>query len=132
MSGSGNLYIYILIMAGISYILRTLPMVIMRKPLKNKFLKSFLFYLPYVTLTVMTFPAIITVTGSYISGFAALIVGALLAYFTRNLFCCLRLLCVGVDTFAHTLSAVCTIAKNRHDFCTNIMKVITLGKGQNC
>ncbi len=97
MSGSGNLYIYILIMAGISYILRTLPMVIMRKPLKNKFLKSFLFYLPYVTLTVMTFPAIITVTGSYISGFAALIVGALLAYFTRNLFivacgCCASVL----------------------------------------
>lgn len=97
MSGSGNIYIYILIMAGISYILRTLPMVIMRKPLKNKFLKSFLYYLPYVTLTVMTFPAIITVTGSYISGFAALIVGALLAYFTRNLFivacgCCASVL----------------------------------------
>lgn len=94
---SGNLYIYIFIMAGISYVLRTLPMVVMRKPLKNKFLKSFLYYLPYVTLTVMTFPAIITATGDYVAGFAALVVGALLAYFTRNLFivacgCCASVL----------------------------------------
>ena len=47
-------------------------------------------------------------------------------------YCRLRLLCVGADTFFHTLRAVCTIAKNRHVFCTNIMKVTTVGKGQNC
>ena len=73
-------------MAGISYVLRTLPMVVMRRPLKDKFLRAFLSYHPYVTLTVMTVPAIITATGDYTAGFAALVVGVLLAYFTKKLF----------------------------------------------
>ena len=53
-----NIYIYILIMGGISYLIRVLPMTLIRKPLKNQFLQSFLYYVPYVTLAVMTFPAI--------------------------------------------------------------------------
>lgn len=52
-----NIYIYILIMGGISYLIRVLPMTLIRKPLKNQFLQSFLYYVPYVTLAVMTFPA---------------------------------------------------------------------------
>ena len=54
-----NIYIYILIMGGISYLIRVLPMTLIRKPLKNQFLQSFLYYVPYVTLAVMTFPAIL-------------------------------------------------------------------------
>ncbi len=91
---SGNVYIYIFIMAGVSYLLRTLPMTVMRKPIKNRFIRSLLYYIPYVTLTVMTFPAILSATGSTLTGAAALIVGILLSYFTGNLFivaigCCM-------------------------------------------
>ncbi len=63
-----NIYIYILIMGGISYFIRVLPMTLIRKPLKNQFLQSFLYYVPYVTLAVMTFPAILHATQSPISG----------------------------------------------------------------
>ena len=71
-----NIYIYILIMGGISYLIRVLPMTLIRKPLKNQFLQSFLYYVPYVTLAVMTFPAILHATQSPISGVLALIVAA--------------------------------------------------------
>ncbi len=66
-----NIYIYILIMGGISYLIRVLPMTLIRKPLKNQFLQSFLYYVPYVTLAVMTFPAILHATQSPISGVLA-------------------------------------------------------------
>ena len=56
-----NIYIYILIMAGVSYLIRVTPLTLIRKQIKSRFLQSFLYYVPYVTLSVMTFPAIITV-----------------------------------------------------------------------
>lgn len=92
-----NIYLYILVMAIVSYIIRALPLTVIRKPITNKYIKSFLFYIPYVTLTVMTFPAIIYATDSTFSGIAALVVGVLLAIFTRNLFvvasgCCIVVL----------------------------------------
>ena len=67
-----NIYIYILIMGGISYLIRVLPMTLIRKPLKN--------YVPYVTLAVMTFPAILHATQSPISGVLALVVGVVAAW----------------------------------------------------
>lgn len=75
-----NIYIYILIMGGISYLIRVLPMTLIRKPLKNQFLQSFLYYVPYVTLAVMTFPAILHATQSPISGVLALVVGVVAAW----------------------------------------------------
>ena len=72
-----NIYIYILIMGGISYLIRVLPMTLIRKPLKNQFLQSFV---PYVTLAVMTFPAILHATQSPISGVLALVVGVVAAW----------------------------------------------------
>ncbi len=89
-----NIYLYILIMAGVSYGIRVLPMTLIRKPIENKFIQSFLFYVPYVTLAVMTFPAILEATQSPISGLFALIVGVTVAWFGGNLFhvaisCCL-------------------------------------------
>lgn len=92
-----SIYIYILVMAIVSYIIRVLPLTVIRKPITNKFVRSFLFYIPYVTLTVMTFPAIIYATDSTFAGIAALVVGILLAVFTRNLFvvasgCCIVVL----------------------------------------
>ena len=75
-----NIYIYILIMGGISYLIRVLPMTLIRKPLKNRFLQSFLYYVPYVTLAVMTFPAILHSTQSPVSGALALVVGIIAAW----------------------------------------------------
>lgn len=67
-----DVYIYILIMALASFAIRILPLTLIQKEIKNPFLKSFLYYVPYITLAVMTFPAIIEVTQSPISGAIAL------------------------------------------------------------
>ena len=81
-----NKYIYILIMAGVTYLIRVAPLTLIRKPINNKFIKSFLYYVPYVTLAVMTFPAIIYSTGSIYSGILALVAGVILAYKGVSLF----------------------------------------------
>ena len=81
-----NMYIYILITGVISYIIRVLPLTLIRKPIENTFLQSFLYYVPYVTLAVMTFPAIIYATASPVSGAAALAVALFFAYKGKSLF----------------------------------------------
>lgn len=81
-----NTYIYILIMAVVIYLIRLLPLTLIRKKITNITLRSFLFYVPYVTLAVMTFPAILEATNSIWSGLAALIVGGLLAFWGLGLF----------------------------------------------
>ena len=81
-----NVYIYIFIMAAVTFLIRVLPLTLISKKITNVTLRSFLFYVPYVTLAVMTFPAIIEATNSVWSGLAALIVGVLLAYFGVSLF----------------------------------------------
>ena len=63
-----NVYVYILIMAGVTYLVRVLPITLIRRQIKNRFLKSFLYYVPYVTLAVMTFPAILSATQTPVSG----------------------------------------------------------------
>lgn len=93
---SHNIYIYILIMGAVTYLIRTLPLTLIRKEIKSHLIKSFLFYVPYVTLAVMTFPAIINSTGSVISGAAALIVGVLAAWFGRSLLQVSILCCITV------------------------------------
>lgn len=59
-----NLYMYIFVMAAVTYLIRMLPLTLIRKEIKNTFIKSFLYYVPYVTLAVMTFPAILTATAN--------------------------------------------------------------------
>lgn len=81
-----KVYIYIAIMFAVTYLIRVLPLTLIRKKIKNKTIRSFLYYVPYVTLAVMTFPAIIEATGSVWSGAAALVAGMLLAYFGVSLF----------------------------------------------
>lgn len=81
-----NIYIYIIVMAAVIYLIRLLPLTLIRKKITNKTLRSFLFYVPYVTLAVMTFPAILEATNSIWSGLAALITGVLLSYFGVSLF----------------------------------------------
>ena len=73
-------------MALVTYLIRVLPLTLIRKEIKNRTIRSFLYYVPYVTLAVMTFPAILSATGSIYSAWAALIVGVLLAFKGRSLF----------------------------------------------
>lgn len=80
-----NVWIYLIVMFAVVYLVRVLPLAIFRKPIKNKFLRSFLYYAPYITLAVMTFPDIVNATQSPIAGAAALIVGTLAAWLGAGL-----------------------------------------------
>ena len=91
-----NPYLYIACMAGVTYLIRVLPLTLIRKEIKNKTVRSFLYYVPYVTLAVMTFPAILTATQSPIAAAVALVVAILLAWFGRSLFQVAVLSCVTV------------------------------------
>ena len=83
---SSKIYLYILVCAGVSLLIRELPLTLIRKPIKNRFLRSFLYYVPCVTLAVMTFPAILHATSSPVAGLAALVLGIAAAWFGANLF----------------------------------------------
>lgn len=81
-----NKYIYLLVAALVIYLIRAIPLTMIRKNITNKFIRSFLYYVPYVTLSVMTFPAILSATGSTISASIGFIVAFVLAYVDGNLF----------------------------------------------
>ncbi|MBR6851768.1 MAG: AzlD domain-containing protein [Lachnospiraceae bacterium] len=92
-----NYYIYIVAMALVTYLIRVLPLTLLRKPITNRFFRSFLYYVPYVTLAVMTFPAILFSTSRLLDGGMAFAVGIVLAWTSGNLFvvelgCCLVVL----------------------------------------
>lgn len=89
-----NIYLALTVMALTVYVIRVSPLLFLRKPIKNRWFRSFLYYVPYVTLSVMTFPAILTVTENPLCGFFALIVGVLISWFFGDLFavsiaCCI-------------------------------------------
>lgn len=89
-----NTYLYIAIMAAVTIAIRVLPLTLIRKQIKNQFLRSFLYYVPFVTLSVMTFPAIIDATNTPLAGALALTAGVILAWRGASLFsvsaaCCL-------------------------------------------
>lgn len=81
-----NIYIYLGIMVGITFAIRVLPLTLIKRQIRSPFLKSFLYYVPYATLAVMTFPAILDATQSALSGAAAMVVGVLAAWFGASLF----------------------------------------------
>ena len=87
-----NTWLSLLIMTLSIYAVRMLPFLLLRKNITNRFIRSFLFYVPYVTLAVMTFPAILSATANPGAGLCALIVGILVAWFKGDLFttavCC--------------------------------------------
>ena len=83
---NNRIYLYILVMAGVTYLIRVLPLTLIRKEIKNTYIRSFLYYVPYVTLSVMTFPAILTATASVWSAVIALVIAIFLAYRGKSLF----------------------------------------------
>ena len=82
---SGNIWIYILVSGLVSFVIRNLPLTFIRKPITNRFIRSFLYYIPYAVLTAMTIPAIFTATASVVSACAGLAVAVILALQKRSL-----------------------------------------------
>ena len=80
-----NIYLYILVMAVTTYLIRALPLTLLKKPIRSRFLRSFLRYVPTACLTAMTFPAILYATDHVISGAAGLVVGVILALKNKSL-----------------------------------------------
>lgn len=100
MSGK-QIYAALFIMALTIYAIRLAPFLFLRKPITNRWFRSFLYYVPFVTLAVMTFPAILTATGEIRTGTAALVVGLLTAWFSGDLFvvavsCCVTVFLVAL------------------------------------
>ena len=79
------IYVYILVMAVTTYLIRAIPLVFLKKPIKSRFLRSFLHYVPAACLTAMTFPAILYATDNIISGALGLLVGVFLAFKNKSL-----------------------------------------------
>ena len=78
------------------FLIRVLPLTLIRKPIENKFIRDFLYYVPYVTLSVMTFPAIIDATDNPLAGLISLILGIFAAYKEMGLFKVTVICCVSV------------------------------------
>ena len=91
-----NIYIYIFVMAFATWCMRVVPSLIMKKPIENRFAKSFLHYVPYVTLAVMTFPAIVQATDQPIAGLVAFIAGILAAWYGVSLIGVASICCISV------------------------------------
>ena len=81
-----NILAYLFVMSLVSFIIRVLPVTLIRRQIKNRFIRSLLFYLPYATLAVMTFPAILSISENPLCGAAAFAASLLTAWFTKNLF----------------------------------------------
>lgn len=89
-----NIYLYLLVMSAVTLAIRVLPLTLLRKPIRSRFVRSFLYYVPYITLAVMTFPAIVEATQVAAAGWLALLGGVALAWLGASLFqvsaaCCL-------------------------------------------
>lgn len=93
---SQNTYMYLLVAALTLYAIRAIPLTLIQKEISNTFIRSFLYYVPYVTLAVMAFPAIITATGMPISGVVAFVVAVVVAWVDGNLFKVAVAACVAV------------------------------------
>ena len=96
---SRNPYLYLFLMAAVTYAVRVLPLTLLKRRITNPILHSFLYYVPYVTLAVMTFPAIVEATQTPVAGALALVVGIALAFGGASLFkvsatCCVTVLLV--------------------------------------
>lgn len=80
-----NVYLYILVMAGVTYLIRMLPLALSKKEITNNYIKSFLYYVPYACLAAMTFPAILYSTANIYSALVGLITAVIAAYKGKSL-----------------------------------------------
>lgn len=91
-----NVYVYIFLMAAVTYLIRVLPLTLIRREITNRTIRSFLYYIPYVTLAVMTFPSIMSATQSRVSALCAFAVSIILAWNKKSLFTVSVLSCIVV------------------------------------
>jgi branched-subunit amino acid transport protein len=89
-------YVYILVMALVTYLIRVIPLTVFRKKIENRYIKSFLYYVPYTCLTAMTFPAILYATANIWSALAGVIVAVILAFRNKSLVTVAAFACVAV------------------------------------
>ena len=101
-----EIYIYIAIMSAVTLAIKILPLTLIRGEIKNVTLKSFLHYVPYVTLAVMTFPAMIYATRTEFSGLCALFVGIISAWLGQSLFRVAVICCVTVFVLEFMLEKI--------------------------
>ena len=94
--GEYRIYFYILVMAGVTYLIRMLPITFVRKEITSPFVRSFLFYVPYSCLAAMTFPAILSSTGSFVSAIAGFAVAVVAALKEKSLLTVALLACAAV------------------------------------
>lgn len=91
-----SIYLYILVMAVVTYLVRALPLLLMRKEITNTFVKSFLYYMPYACLAAMTFPAILGATSYLISGIVGFVAACVAAYLERSMITVALIACAAV------------------------------------
>ena len=89
-------YVYIAVMAFVSYLIRVIPLTVFRKKIENRYIQSFLYYVPYTCLTAMTFPAILYATESIWSALAGVAVAAALAFYNKSLLTVAAFACAAV------------------------------------
>lgn len=89
-------FIYLLVMAGITYLIRMLPLTLIKKKIKNRFILSFLYYIPYAVLSVMTIPAIFYSTGNMIAAAIGFVFAMALAYMGKSLTAVAAISCLAV------------------------------------
>ena len=80
-----NFFLGLIVMAGVTYLIRLVPMVLIKKKIENRFIRSFLYYVPYTVLTVMAFPTMFSCTGNYVSGTIAVVICIFLAYISHGM-----------------------------------------------
>jgi branched-subunit amino acid transport protein len=78
-------FLYLLVMAGVTYLIRMLPLVLCREKIENRFVRSFLYYIPYAVLSAMTIPAIFYSTGCFLSALLGLAVAVVLSLLEKKL-----------------------------------------------
>lgn len=99
------LYVYLLVMAGTTYLIRMIPFTVFRRKIKSRFLRSLFYYLPYTVLSAMTFPFIFYSTGSFITALCGTIAALTVSYFRNSLIIVSLAACAGalISSFAVTL-----------------------------
>ena len=100
------IYAYIFVMAGVTYLIRVLPLTLFQKKITNVYIRSFLYYVPYACLTAMTFPAILYATESPVSAFAGLVTAVVFAVKGNSLVTVAGFSCVAVFLAERILGCV--------------------------
>ena len=107
MSETLKIICYIVVMAGVTYLIRAVPFVVFRKKIQNRFVRSFLYYIPYAVLSAMTLPAILYSTGNIISACMGLAVAIILSLFERGLLT----VAISACTVVYITELICNIIK---------------------